>query len=112
MKIIVYRKGNEIFTACAESNTLEFPSGTRIERVETSGYAAIRVYLAEMPLNDGGDRNIDVSYAERVLAQKGFKIEAIKSYRGRTGTSLIEAKRAIEEFIIAFERARAEWRNA
>ena len=39
-----------------------------------------------------------VSLSEQALAREGRKIEAIKSYRERTGASLVDAKKAIDQF--------------
>lgn len=87
--IIVRRDSKEIFSA-GNGSSITFPSGTVIDYIENRGEEVI-VALGPSPL-----ASRVVSYAEVMLAEKGHRIQAIKSYRDRTGLGLKESKDAID----------------
>lgn len=101
MVIRIFRKGSEIFSVNGEANTLAFPFGSRIERMEMSALD-VRVYLAEPP--EQYESVLEPSYAERVLVGSGKFIYAIKSYRTRTGVSLRDAKLKMDDLRAQLER--------
>ena len=100
--IRVRRNGAEIFAA-AGNPVLSFPSGTMLDCIEMNG-ADATVVLAEPNAkferrSDGvfyGSSDSAVTYAELMLMKHGLKIQAIKSYRGRTLLGLKESKDAVE----------------
>lgn len=73
----------------ANDVTLEQPEGFRIVRVISRGDDTIVILEA-------ANTDLRVSDVERVLAEAGKRIYAIKEYRTRTGCGLKDAKDAID----------------
>jgi hypothetical protein len=90
--IKVRRNGKEIFNASGTRPNLSFPWNTRLDCIEQDG-PDVTVVLTDVSPEDAIDKVIG---AERALIRHGHMIEAIKSYRERTGLGLKDSKTAID----------------